>query len=55
LRYGLPRPELFAGLAVMSGSLKRVDDLRESLPVGREQLSSLKRGRRRASPRRLWG
>src|SRR5271168_4715564 len=27
LRYGLPRPDLFAGIAVLSGSLRRVEDL----------------------------
>ncbi|MBY0525450.1 MAG: hypothetical protein K2R98_18735 [Gemmataceae bacterium] len=37
LRYGLPRPELVAGIAVLSGSLRRVDDLRGSLPVERTQ------------------
>src|SRR4051794_24876858 len=30
LRYGLPRPDVFAGLAVLSGSLRQVDDLRAS-------------------------
>ncbi len=37
LRYGLPRPEMFAGLAVLSGSLKRVGDLRANLPATRKQ------------------
>ncbi len=37
LRYGLPRPEAFAGLAVLSGSLRQVEDLRATLPAGREQ------------------
>jgi len=37
LRYGLPRPEVFGGLAVLSGSLKRVDDLLPDLPVTRNQ------------------
>jgi phospholipase/carboxylesterase len=37
LRYGLPRSEVFAGLAVLSGSLKRVEDLRADLPAARRQ------------------
>jgi phospholipase/carboxylesterase len=37
LRYGLPRPELFAGLAVLSGSLRRVEDLAGSLPAVRNR------------------
>jgi phospholipase/carboxylesterase len=37
LRYGLPRPERFAGIAVLSGSLRRLDDLRPDLPAGRGQ------------------
>ena len=37
LRYGLPRPEVFAGLAVLSGSLRQVDDLLPGLPVRRLQ------------------
>jgi phospholipase/carboxylesterase len=37
LRFGLPRPEVFAGLAALSCSLRRVDDLRGSLPGQREQ------------------
>jgi phospholipase/carboxylesterase len=37
LRYGLPRPDVFAGIAVLSGSLRQVDDLRPSLPAERNQ------------------
>jgi phospholipase/carboxylesterase len=37
LRYGLPRPDLFAGIGVLSGSLRRVDDLRAELPIERKQ------------------
>lgn len=37
LRYGLPRPDLFAGIAVLSGSLRRVEELRPDLPVERDQ------------------
>jgi len=37
LRYGLPRPEGFAGLAALSCSLRQVDDLRHNLPVQRSQ------------------
>jgi phospholipase/carboxylesterase len=37
LRYGLTRPERFAGLAIMSGSLHRVEELRETLPASRDQ------------------
>src|SRR5262249_54569298 len=35
LRYGLPRPEQFAGLAALSSSLRRAEDLRPNLPVDR--------------------
>lgn len=38
LRYGLPLPEQFAGLAVLSGSLRRVEDLHSGLPARRDQL-----------------
>ncbi len=44
LRYGLPRPELFAGLAALSGSLRRADDLRENLPAVRDQAIFLAHG-----------
>lgn len=37
LRYGLPRPDLFAGIAVLSGSLRRLEDLQPNLPAGRSQ------------------
>jgi len=37
LRYGLPRPDLFAGIAVLSGSLRRVEDLRPDLPATKDQ------------------
>jgi len=37
LRYGLPRPDMFAGIGVLSGSLRQVDDLRASLPAERKQ------------------
>ena len=37
LRYGLPEPDVIAGLAVLSGSLKRVEDLRANLPASRKQ------------------
>jgi phospholipase/carboxylesterase len=37
LRYGLTRPERFAGLAILSGSLKRVEELGETLPASRDQ------------------
>jgi len=37
LRYGLPRPELFAGIAVLSGSLRQVNDLLAGLPAERTQ------------------
>ena len=37
LRYGLPRPDLFAGIAVLSGSLRRVEDLQANLPRDRKQ------------------
>jgi phospholipase/carboxylesterase len=37
LRYGLPRPDVFAGIAVLSGSLRRLEDLRPVLPPARSQ------------------
>ena len=37
LRHGIPRPEVFAGLAVLSGSLCQPEDLRATLPVLRDQ------------------
>lgn len=37
LRYGLGRPETFAGLVVLSGSLWRVEDLVPELPAQRTQ------------------
>lgn len=37
LRYGLPRPDRFAGIAVLSGSLRQVEDLRPDLPAARVQ------------------
>jgi len=45
LRYGLPRPDLFGGIAVLSGSLRRVDDLLTSLPVERKQPIFVSHGR----------
>jgi phospholipase/carboxylesterase len=37
LRYGVPRPDLFTGLAVLSGSLRRVAELRADMPAERKQ------------------
>lgn len=37
LRHGLPRPEQFAGIAVLSGSLRQVEALQPSLPLTRNQ------------------
>ncbi len=37
LRFGLPRPDLFAGLAVLSGAFRNSDDLVAGLPPSREQ------------------
>jgi phospholipase/carboxylesterase len=37
LRYGIPRPEKFAGLAALSCSLRQPDDLLADLPVTRSQ------------------
>jgi phospholipase/carboxylesterase len=45
LRYGLPRPELFAGIAVLSGSLRQVDDLTATLPAERTQPIFVAHGR----------
>ncbi|MFQ3648790.1 MAG: alpha/beta hydrolase-fold protein [Gemmataceae bacterium] len=45
LRVGLPHPERFAGLAVLSGSLRRVDDLTPTLPPLRTQRLFIGHGR----------
>lgn len=45
LRYGLPRPDRFAALGVLSGSLRRVDDLRPELPATRSQPILVAHGR----------
>lgn len=45
LRYGLPRPDRFTGIAVLSGSLRRVDNLRASLPAERTQPIFVAHGR----------
>jgi phospholipase/carboxylesterase len=45
LRVGLPRPERFAGIAVLSGSLRRVDDLTPTLPAKRTQKLFVAHGR----------
>lgn len=37
LRYGLPRPELVRGIAVLSGSARRLDELQPQLPTRRTQ------------------
>ncbi len=37
LRYGLARPDQFAGIAVLSGSLRRLEDLSPNLPTTRSQ------------------
>jgi phospholipase/carboxylesterase len=37
LRYGLPRPDVFRGLIVLSGAFRDSADLRESLPEDRSQ------------------
>jgi phospholipase/carboxylesterase len=44
LRYGLPRPDVFAGVASLSGSLRRAEELREGLLAGREQAVFLAHG-----------
>ncbi|MGE3803059.1 MAG: alpha/beta hydrolase [Gemmataceae bacterium] len=45
LRYGLPRPDLFAGLVVLSGSLRQVDAVRATLPEERTQPVFVAHGR----------
>jgi len=45
LRYGLPRPELFAGVAVMSASLRKLDELVATLPAVRNQPIFVAHGR----------
>ncbi len=37
LRFGLPRPDVFAGLAVLSGAFRDSADMKERLPAGRAQ------------------
>ncbi|MGL4549653.1 MAG: alpha/beta hydrolase [Gemmataceae bacterium] len=45
LRVGLPRPDRFAGVAVLAGALRRVDDLTPTLPAGRAQRLFVGHGR----------
>jgi phospholipase/carboxylesterase len=45
LRYGLPRPDLFAGLACLSGSFRDAESLRHLLPAERKQPIFLAHGR----------
>jgi phospholipase/carboxylesterase len=45
LRYGLPHPDRFAGIAVLSGSLRRVNDLLADLPPERKQPIFVSHGR----------
>ncbi len=48
LRYGLLRPESFAGLVVLSGSFRDADTVRESLPAQRTQPIFMVHGRQDA-------
>lgn len=45
LRYGLPRPDVFTGIVVLSGSLRQVDDLTPTLPAERTQPIFVAHGR----------
>jgi phospholipase/carboxylesterase len=45
LRVGLPAPDRFAGIAVLSGSLRRLDDLTPTLPPLRTQPLFVAHGR----------
>lgn len=45
LRYGLPRPDAFAGLGVLSGSLRKVEELLPHLPATRHQPILVAHGR----------
>ncbi len=45
LRYGLPRPEAFRGLVVMSGAFRDADTLRDQLPAERTQPIFISHGR----------
>jgi phospholipase/carboxylesterase len=45
LRLGLPQPELFVGVAVLSGALRRVEELTPTLPPKREQSLFVAHGR----------
>jgi len=45
LRYGLLRPESFAGLAVLSGFFRDADTIRDQLPAGRTQPIFMVHGR----------
>jgi phospholipase/carboxylesterase len=46
LRYGIPRPETFAGVVSLSGSLGRLADLDHLLPARRDQSVFVAHGRR---------
>lgn len=45
LRVGLPKPERINGVAVLAGSLRRVDDLTPTLPTARTQKVYVAHGR----------
>jgi phospholipase/carboxylesterase len=45
LRFGLPRPQTFAGLAVLSGAFREEEGLRTALPAARNQPVFIGQGR----------
>lgn len=55
LRYGLPRPDVFAALAVLSGSLRQPQELKADLPASRKQPLFLAHGTADAMIPVEWG
>jgi phospholipase/carboxylesterase len=45
LRYGLPRPDVFAGIAVLSGFFRDADEIKADLPPDRRQAVFVVHGR----------
>jgi phospholipase/carboxylesterase len=45
LRYGLPRPDVFAGIAVLSGFFRDADEIKAGLPPDRHQAIFVVHGR----------
>lgn len=54
LRFGLPRPNQFAGLASLSGSLRQPTDLDSTLPISRDQSLFIAHGKTDAIVPVIW-